>query len=102
MKELLLLIRLSKKLTLLGEMMYAYVTCRPDISYVIKTMSKFSTKSSTKHYDYLRGIAKYLRLTKDWGIKFKRTTKNPTLDESKFQTNVVLPLNLPEFTVDIN
>ena len=40
--------------------------------------------------------------TKDWGIKFKQTTKNPTLDESKFQTNIVLPPNLPEFTVDIN
>ena len=32
--------------TLLGKMMYAYVTCQPDISYVITTMSKFSTKPS--------------------------------------------------------
>ena len=36
------------------------------------------------------------------GTKFKPTTENPTLDESKFQTNVVLPPNLPELTVDIN
>ena len=50
---------------LLGEMMYAYVTCRPDIGYTITTMSKFSTKTSAKHYVLLRGIAKYLRHTKD-------------------------------------
>ena len=83
-------------------MMYAYVTCRPNIGYAITTMSKFSTKPSAKHYELLRGIGKYLRLTKDWSIKFKRTTENPTLDESKFQTNVTLPSNLPDFTVDIN
>ena len=47
-------------------------------------------------------IAKYFCLTKYWGIKFKRTTEHPALDKSKFQTNVVLPPNLPEFTVDIN
>ena len=59
--------------TLLGELMYAYVTCRPDIGYAITTMSKFSTKPSAKYYEYLKGIGIYLRLTKDWGIKFKRT-----------------------------
>ena len=88
--------------TLLGEMMYAYVMCRPDIGYAITTMSKFSTKPSARHYELLKGIGKYLRLTKDWGIKFKRTIPDPTLDDTKFKTNVELPSNLPEFTVDIN
>ena len=74
--------------TLLGEMMYAYATCRSGIGYAITTIPKFSTKLSAKHYEYLSGIAKYLRLTKDWGIKFKRTTEHPALD-------VVLPPNLP-------
>ena len=53
--------------TLLGEMMYAYVTCRPDIGYAITTMSKFSTKPSKYHYELLKGIAKYLRETKQRG-----------------------------------
>ena len=56
--------------TLLGEMMYVYVTYRPDTGYVITTMSKFSTKPSTYHYELLKGIAKYLRETKEWRIKF--------------------------------
>ena len=88
--------------TLLGEMMYAYVTCRPDIGYAITTMSNFSTKPSAKHYELLKGIGKYFRLTKDWGIKFKRTIPDPTLEDTKFETNVELPSNLPDYTVDIN
>jgi len=46
--------------TLLGEMMYAYVTCQPDIGYDITTVSKFSLKPHAIHYAYLKGVAKYL------------------------------------------
>ena len=56
--------------TLLGETIYAYVTCRPDIGRVITTMSKFSTKPFKYHYKLLKGITKYLQETKEWGIKF--------------------------------
>ena len=49
--------------TLLGEMMYEYVTCQPDIGYAITTMSKFFTKPSEYHYELLKGIAKYLQET---------------------------------------
>ena len=88
--------------TLLGEMMYAYVTCRPDIGYAITTMSKFSTMPSTLHFHYLKYIAKYLRLTKDWGIRYKRTTERPTLDPPTYCNDVTLDENLPKFPVDIN
>ena len=64
--------------TLLGEMMYAYVTCRPDIGYAITTMSKFSTKPSKYHYELLKRIAKYLRETKEWGIKYTRSVEKMT------------------------
>ena len=45
--------------TLLGEKMYTYVTCSPniDIGYAITTMSKFSTKLSTLYYSYLNDVA---------------------------------------------
>ena len=56
--------------TLLGEMMYAYVTCRPNIGYAITTMNIFSTKPSKLDYELLKGIVKYLQETKDWGIKY--------------------------------
>ena len=46
--------------TLLGEMMYTYVICHPNIGYTITTMSKFSTKPSKSHYKLLKGTTKYL------------------------------------------
>ena len=54
-------------ITLLGQMMYAYVTCRPDIGYAITTMSKFSTTPTLLHYQYLKHVAKYLPSNKALG-----------------------------------
>ena len=44
--------------TLLGELMYAYITCCPDIGYAVTTLSKFSTGPSAYHYKLLKGVAK--------------------------------------------
>ena len=53
--------------------MYAYITCRRDIGYAITTLSKFSTGPSVYHYKLLKGVAKYLRSTIGWGIRFHRS-----------------------------
>ena len=58
--------------TLLGEMMFAYVSCRPDIGYAVTLMSKYGSNPSQFHYSQLKNIARYLRSTKHWGIKFSR------------------------------
>ena len=34
----------------LGELMYVYITCRPNIGYTITTLSKFSSEPSVFHY----------------------------------------------------
>ena len=39
--------------TLLGELMYAYITCCPDIGYSITTLSKFSCAPAEYHYKLL-------------------------------------------------
>ena len=44
----------------LGELMYVYITCQPDIGYAITTLSKFSFEPSAFHYKLLHGVAKYL------------------------------------------
>ena len=46
--------------TVLGELMYACVTARPDTGYAVTTLSKFSTHPSAYHYKQLRNVAKYL------------------------------------------
>lgn len=82
-------------------MMYAYVTCRPDVGYAI-TMMSFSTKLSSTHYHLLKGISKNLRLTKDWGIKVKYIVECDELNEAKFRSEIILDKNLLMFPVDIN
>ena len=54
--------------TLLGELIYAYVTCRPDIGFAVTTMAKYSQHPTLTHYKYLKGIATYLRQTQKRGI----------------------------------
>ena len=83
-------------------MMYAYVTCRPDIGYAINTMSKFSTKPSKYHDEVRKGIAKYLRETKGWGIKFTRSVVRNDLSPATLKSDVVPDENIPPFPVDTN
>jgi hypothetical protein len=64
--------------TLLGELLYAYVTCRPDIGYAVTTLSKFATCPAPIHYTYLRGVAKYLRRTIHWKIRYNRSCPDMT------------------------
>jgi len=65
--------------TLLGELLYAYVTCRPDIGYSTVTLSKFSLTPHDVHYGMLKKIAKYLRQTKHWGIIYRKPNKDSSL-----------------------
>ena len=88
--------------TLLGKMMYSYVTYRPDIGYAITTMNKFSIKLSRYHYELLKGIAKYLRETKDWGIKFTQFVVRNDLAPATLKADVVPDESLPSLTVGIN
>jgi len=65
--------------TLLGELLYAYITCRPDIGYAVTTLSKFATSAAAFHYASLKSVARYLRRTIDWGIVFHKSTPDPTI-----------------------
>ena len=75
--------------TLLGELMYAYVVCRPDIGYAIITLSKFSTCPSDYHFAMLKKVVWYLRQTRKWGIIFHKPNDDTTLPKrSKEVINV--------------
>ena len=72
--------------TLLGEPMYAMITCCPDIKYAVTTLSKFSTSLSTYHNKLLQSVAQYLESTIDWGICFKRPSPM-IIEESQYEEN---------------
>ena len=86
--------------TVLGEVMYAYITARPDIGYSVTTLSKFSSDPSAYHYKQLRHVAKYLRSTIGWGIEFTRP--KPMSDLPTTEEHTDLPELDEEFPVNIN
>ena len=54
--------------TLLGELMYVYITCCPSIGYAVTTLLEFSSALTDYHYNLLKGVAKYLHNTIEWCI----------------------------------
>ena len=89
--------------TLLGEMMYAYVTCRPDIGYAITLLSKFGSCPSEYHYSCLKNVARYLRSTKHWGIRYSRShiSNDPELICAEDDGIPANKEDLPDYPEDI-
>jgi hypothetical protein len=82
--------------SVLGALIYAYVVARPDIGYADTTLARFSDHPAKIHYDALRRVARYLRMTKHWGIFYWRHSKLSSLPSGLFE--VMSPdLSLPDF-----
>ena len=62
----------------IGEILYALVTCRPDISYATIKLSQYSTRPAKIHFDALKEVYKYLQATEADGIYYWRTS--PRMD----------------------
>ncbi len=80
----------------LGELIFAYVICRLDIGYSVCLLARFSERPHEEHFDALKGICKYLRRTKSWGIMFRRLSPLDGLPDVPFEFLEDDP-NLPAF-----
>jgi hypothetical protein len=69
-----------------GELIYALVTCRPDISYAVVKCAQSLVKPHEVHYHALRHILKYLYTTKEDGIYFWRPCLNCNLPDKPHPT----------------
>ena len=58
-------------LELLGAVLYISNSTRPDISYAVSELSRYSSHPSRIHWDELKRILYYLNETKDHGIMYK-------------------------------
>jgi dUTP pyrophosphatase len=86
-------IRLQKEMQLnyrqaIGELIYALVTCRPDISFPLIKLSQYSTNPAREHYEAIKQLFYYLKCTKTEGIYYWRKEHNIDLPptESSFDT----------------
>ena len=76
----------------IGEILYALVTCRPDISFATIKLSQFSAAPAAMHFEALKDVFRYLKATDEDGIYFWRAL--PRYD---------LPLGkLPDCKIDGN
>ena len=68
--------------TLLGELLCACVTCRPDVGHAVTTLAKFSAHPHEMHHKCLKGIATCLRCTQKWGMRHEMdlTSGPPSID----------------------
>ena len=82
--------------SVLGALIFAYVVARPDIGYAVTTLARFSDHPAKIYYDALRRVARYLRMTKNWGLLYWRQTFLPSLPHGDFQPLPSDPM-LPDF-----
>jgi len=82
--------------TLLGELLYAYIVCRPDIGYAVTTLSKFAVAPAAVHYTRLKDVARYLRRTADWAIIYKKTKADLSMPPTN-HVRIPVPDDLPPF-----
>ena len=64
-----------------GKLIYAMVTCRPDISFAIIKLSQYTTHPARIHYDALKHLYRYLVQTKADGIYYWREQPREDLSE---------------------
>ena len=62
-----------------GELLFAMVTCRPDISYAVLKLTQHNNHPAKIHYESALEVYRYLKATKDIGIQYKRTIYDKTL-----------------------
>ena len=56
--------------SIVGSILYASITCRPDIAYTVKELSRFLVNPLQKHLNAARRCIMYLHDTKDIGLHY--------------------------------
>ena len=65
--------------SLIESLLYASITTRPDISYVVGMISKFNSHPSEAHMTAAKRVLQYLKGTADLAFKYQKSEKGDTL-----------------------
>ncbi|CAG7823373.1 unnamed protein product [Allacma fusca] len=55
---------------IVGALLFVTRCCRPDVSYAVNKLSRFFQNYEKKHMDAAKEVLRYLRATKDMGIRY--------------------------------
>jgi hypothetical protein len=75
---------------------YVYVVARIDIGFAVTLLARFSDHPVKIHFDSLRRLARYLRMTKDWGLIYWRPAPIEPFPPGNFVVLLSDP-SLPDF-----
>jgi len=64
--------------SIIGSIMYAMTTTRPDLAYAASKLSRFNNNPGSQHFAALTHVLQYLKTTADYGINYE--TEGDTLD----------------------
>ena len=64
----------------IGELIYSYIICIPDIVYTVIKLASFSNRPAACHYRAFKRVFRYIRQTKDWRLVYWR--RNDRMDLS--------------------
>ena len=53
---------------IVGSLMYAAITTRPDISFAVQQLSQFSSNPGRQHWKAAKRVVRYLKGTQDYGL----------------------------------
>jgi hypothetical protein len=63
----------------IGELIWAMITCRPELSFPVVKLSQFSAHPAKINYDAVRRIFPFLSGTQYYGLTYWRTTPHASL-----------------------
>ena len=63
----------------IGELLFAAITCRPDIMYAVIKLSQYSNAPAKVHFIAVKNVFRYLRATVDDGLHYWRDGKRKDL-----------------------
>ena len=61
--------------------MYAMICTRPDITHAVSVVSKFMANPGNEHWNVVKWILRYLKGTKNFGIRFGSSSSVEELEE---------------------
>jgi hypothetical protein len=69
---------------LLGELQFLANTTCPDIAYAVNRLAAYTANPSLQHTTALKRILRYLKGTKDYGITYHKSSKDPQSPSSVY------------------
>ena len=67
---------------MIGSMLYLACWTRPDIAYAISELSRFVTEPADQHLQAAKHLLRYLKGTKDFGLKYSQPKDSSPQDQS--------------------